>query len=151
MLCGQVAMIFSPLAMSSLGLMKDNLPWIISSLTGVIVMICMICVIRMPGGLSVGRVSADNLDKDMKQEVEMTDSTKNKPDDNLSTDDDDKLIVYSYQTSKINEFSNVSYSYHVLTSSWEQDLLTSLHSSLFSYEKPLKSNHYYSSIPLSFI
>ena len=144
MLCGQVAMIFSPLAMSSLGLMKDNLPWIISSLTGVIVMICMICVIRMPGGLSVGRVSAYNLDKDMKQEVEMTDSTKNKP------DDDDKLIVYSYQTSKINEFSNVSYSYHVLTSSWEQDLLTSLHSSLFSYEKQQRSNHYYSSIHLSF-
>lgn len=48
-------------------------------------------------------------------------------------------------------FSNVSYAYHALLSSLEQDHLISLHSSLFSYEKPLKSNHYYSSIPLSFI
>ena len=60
MLCGQVAMIISPLAMSQLSLINKQLPWFVSSVTGIIVIICMVMIRRTNYGISTGLVSAED-------------------------------------------------------------------------------------------
>lgn len=67
MLCGQLAMIFSPLAMSHFSLVKDTLPWFITTLSGVFVILCMVFIISTPGGLSAGRASAETLEMKAKE------------------------------------------------------------------------------------
>lgn len=67
MLCGQLAMIFSPLAMSHFSLVKDTLPWFITACSGVFVIICMVFIISTPGGLSAGRASAETLEMKEKE------------------------------------------------------------------------------------
>ena len=61
MLSGQIAMIVSPLVMSSASLVQQSLPWFISSCSGIIVISCMVYIACSPGGLNVGRVSGDEM------------------------------------------------------------------------------------------
>ena len=61
MLSGQLAMIFSPLAMSSLSYTSQSLPWFVSACSGVIVVTCMLLILRTPGGVKAGRVSSDDM------------------------------------------------------------------------------------------
>ena len=61
MFSGQIAMILSPLVMSSTSLVQQSLPWFISACSGIIVITCMVIIARSPGGLSVGRASADEM------------------------------------------------------------------------------------------
>ena len=55
MMAGQMAMILAPLAMGKLSHTNPNLPFYVTSCSGVIVIISMLCVLRMPGGMMAGR------------------------------------------------------------------------------------------------
>lgn len=55
MMAGQLAMILAPLAMGKLSHRRANLPFYVTSCSGVIVIIAMLCILRMPGGKMAGR------------------------------------------------------------------------------------------------
>lgn len=55
MMAGQIAMILAPLAMGKLSHTKPNLPFLVTSCSGAIVIVSMLCILRMPGGKRAGR------------------------------------------------------------------------------------------------
>lgn len=70
MMAGQMAMILAPLAMGQLSHSNPNLPFYVTSSSGVIVIISMLCVLRMPGGMMAGRQKrVDSLDDKIMDKV----------------------------------------------------------------------------------
>ena len=70
MMAGQMAMILAPLAMGQLSHTSPNLPFYVTSCSGVIVISSMLCVLRMPGGMMAGRQKrVDSLDDKMMDKV----------------------------------------------------------------------------------
>ena len=63
MMCGQVAMICAPLAMDWLSRSTSTLPFYITGIIGLVVVICMFTISRMPGGLLAGRATREDLEK----------------------------------------------------------------------------------------
>ena len=76
MMCGQVAMICAPLAMDWLSRSTSTLPFYVTGIIGLVVVICMFTISRMPGGLLAGRATREDLEKGGKPSDNAAEDTK---------------------------------------------------------------------------
>ena len=76
MMCGQIAMICAPLAMDWLSRSTSTLPFYVTGIIGLVVVVCMFTISRMPGGLLAGRATREDLEKGEKPSDNAVEETK---------------------------------------------------------------------------